>query len=132
MSESSESPVSTGTEVVAEREEPRPVFTPAVDIYDTEDGLVLQADLPGATHDGLDVQVEGNVLSITARAMPQAPAGSTLVHQEYVIGDYERSFILSDQIDHDKIRAELKDGVLTLTLPKAESALPRKVTVKQQ
>jgi len=108
------------------------VFAPAVDIYETDDGLVLQADLPGATHDGLDVQVEGNVLSIVARTMPQTPAGSTLVHQEYVIGDYERSFILSDQIENDKIGAELKDGVLTLTLPKAQSALPRKIAVKEQ
>ena len=132
MSAPTESPVSTKTEVVPERQETPPVFTPAVDIYETDSGLVLQADLPGVSSENLDVQVESNVLRISARTTQQPPAESALLHQEYVIGDYQRSFILSDEIDRSRIVAELKDGLLTLTLPKSESVIPRKIAVKSE
>ena len=132
MSNTSKTKVPTKTDTVVERQETLPVFTPAVDIYETHEGLVLQADLPGVTKEGLDVQVESNVLTISARTEQHPPAQSSLAHQEYVVGDYERSFILSDEIDRSKIAAELKDGVLTLTLPKSESVLPRKIAVKSE
>lgn len=132
MSESSVKDMTTGTDATPEPQETLPVFTPAVDIYERDDGLVLQADVPGVSADGLDVQVESNVLTISARTTQLAPAQSTLVHQEYAVGDYERSFILSGEIDRDRIVADLRDGVLTLTLPKSESVLPRKIAVKAE
>ena len=132
MSASSETHVPARSEVVAERHETPPVFSPAVDIYETDRGLVLQADLPGVSPDDLDVQVESNVLTIRARTTQQPPAQSALRHQEYVIGDYERSFIVGDEIDRSRIEADLKDGVLSLALPKSESVMPRKISVKSE
>ena len=132
MSNASEAQTPTKTDPVVERQETLPAFTPAVDIYETDNGLVLQADMPGVGKDGLDVQVEGNVLTIVARTDEYPPAQSSLLHQEYVAGDYQRSFILGDDIDRSKIEAELSDGVLALTLPKSESVVPKRITVKPE
>ncbi len=83
--------------------------------------MILEADLPGATEQNLNVQLEDNVLSLYAKIDSPVPEGAQLLHEEYRLGDYRRSFILSDEVDRDRITAELKNGVLRLFLPKAQA-----------
>jgi HSP20 family molecular chaperone IbpA len=104
--------------------------TPPIDIHEGPEGLTLEADLPGATEQNLTIQLEDNVLSLYAKIESPAPASARLLHEEYCVGDYQRSFILSDEVDRDRITAELKSGVLRLFLPKAERARTRRIEVK--
>lgn len=106
------------------------VCTPPIDIFETPEGLVLRADLPGVTAETLDVQVQDNKLTLLGRVAEQAPAGATLIHQEYHVGDFVRSFILSDDVDHDRITAKISNGVLDLLLPRIPKAEPRKIQVR--
>ncbi len=106
------------------------VCTPPIDIFETPEGLVLRADLPGVTAETLDLQVQDNKLTLLGRVAPQAPAGATLIHQEYHVGDYVRSFILSDDVDHERISAKISNGVLDLLLPRIAKAEPRKIQVR--
>jgi HSP20 family protein len=103
---------------------------PPIDIHEGPDGLKLVADLPGATEQSLQIQLEDNVLSLYAKVDSPAPEGAQLLHEEYRLGDYRRSVILSDEVDRDRIAAELKNGVLTLLLPKAERARTRRIEIK--
>ena len=104
--------------------------TPLIDIHEGPDGLVLEADLPGASENNLSIQLEDNVLSLHAQVTSPAPQGARALHEEYQLADYDRSFILSDEVDRDKIAAELKNGVLRLHLPKAERAKTRRIEIK--
>jgi HSP20 family protein len=108
----------------------RPSSTPPIDIHEGPDGLLLEADLPGATERNLHVQLADNVLSLYARIDSPAPEGARVLHEEYRLGDWERSFILSDEVDRDRITADLKNGVLRLFLPKAERARVRRIEIK--
>lgn len=110
--------------------EPRRTFTPPIDIHEGPEGLTLEADLPGATEANLFIQLEDNVLSLHARIDSPAPEGARLIHEEYPVGDYSRSFILSDEVDRDRISAELKNGVLRLLLPKADRARTRRIEIR--
>jgi HSP20 family molecular chaperone IbpA len=119
--------------------EPRPqpvtereLFTPPIDIYDTDDGLVLLADLPGVTADTLDLQVQDNKLTLFGRVSTTLPPDAKLVHQEYPVGDFLRSFILSDEVDHERITAKLTNGVLEVVLPKAPRTQPRRIQVNAE
>lgn len=115
----------------AEPEQPSgPAFAPPVDIHDSPEGLTLEADLPGATEDAMLVQLEDNVLSLSARIGSPAPEGARLIHQEFHVGEYQRSFILSDEVDRDRITAELKNGVLKVFLPRADRAKARRIEIK--
>ncbi|MHC4875372.1 MAG: Hsp20/alpha crystallin family protein [Planctomycetota bacterium] len=105
------------------------VFTPPIDIYETDDGLILHADLPGVTLDTLELQVQNNRLTLFGRVPDSVPDGARLVHQEYREGDYLRSFILSDNVDHDRITAKLTGGVLEVFLPHSPKAEPRRIQV---
>src|SRR5438067_369830 len=105
-------------------------FTPPIDIHEGPDGLTLEADLPGATESNLYIQLEDNVLNLVARIESPAPEGARLLHEEYRVGDYFRSFILSDEVDRDRITAELKNGVLRLFLPKADRARTRRIEIR--
>jgi HSP20 family protein len=105
-------------------------FTPPIDIHEGPEGLTLEADLPGATERNLRIQLEDNVLSLYAKIDSPVPEAARLVHEEYRLGDYHRSFILSDEVDREQITAELKNGVLRLTLPKAERARTRRIEIK--
>jgi len=107
-----------------------PVFLPAVDIHETDDGAVLLADLPGCDEASVDVRLEEGVLTITGRVEPDDFPGHQLTHGEYRPGDFERSFSVSDIVDAARIKARVKDGVLRLDLPKAEAAKPKKIQVK--
>jgi HSP20 family protein len=100
---------------------------PPVDIYELEDGLTVVADLPGVAREGLDVRVENNMLTIRGKAA-HGGAGEPL-HREYQLVDFFRQFELGDKVDQSKISAELKQGVLTLKLPRVEEAKPRKIEV---
>lgn len=103
-------------------------ITPPVDIYETRDGLVVLADLPGVSKEALDVRVDNNVLTIRGRADHTHPTDET--YREYELVNFFRQFELSDKVDQQRITADLKHGVLTLTLPKAEEAKPRQIEVR--
>jgi HSP20 family molecular chaperone IbpA len=89
---------------------------------------VVKADLPGVAKDGLDLRVENNLLTIRGRAAHCAPG--EMLYREYDLANFFRQFELSDKVDQQKISAELKHGVLTLNLPRAEEAKPRKIDVR--
>jgi HSP20 family molecular chaperone IbpA len=103
---------------------------PPIDIHEGPEGLTLEADLPGATEQNLSVELEDNVLSLYAKIDSPVPEAARLLHEEYRLGDYQRSFILSDEVDRERITAELKNGVLRLFLPKAERARTRRIEIK--
>lgn len=107
---------------------PERYITPPVDIYETHDGLVVLADLPGVPKHGLDVRVEGDMLTIQGRPMMEARGDE--VYREYAMKDFFRQFELTDAVDQERINANLQHGVLTLTLPKAEKAKPRRIAVQ--
>ena len=107
----------------------RRVFTPPIDIFETPTGLVLRADLPGVSLDTLELQVQNNRLTLFGRVAPAASDGARLLHQEYHEGDYLRSFILSDNVDHERITAKLTNGVLEVFLPHAPEAEARRIQV---
>jgi HSP20 family protein len=122
---------SSGGNIPASREETRSqerYVTPPVDIYETADGLVVKADLPGVAREGLDVRVENNSLTIRGKAAHAAPGDP--IYREYGLLNFFRQFELNDRVDQLKISADLKHGVLTLNLPKAEEAKPRKIEVR--
>ena len=104
----------------AERTRAKPAFIPRVDIYETNDAVALIADMPGVDENSVDITLEKNVLTINGYVEPEAPEDYSLAYAEYRVGDYQRSFNLSNEIDQEKIEATMKDGVLHLHLPKAE------------
>ncbi|QDT79977.1 Spore protein SP21 [Gimesia maris] len=105
------------------------VFTPPIDIYETDEGLVLYADLPGVSVGSLELQVQDNKLTLLGKVEPQIPEGARPLHKEYEVGNYLRSFILSGEIVHSEIEAKLSNGVLRIFLPKAPKAEPRRIQV---
>lgn len=107
----------------------RQICAPPIDIYETDEGLVLCADLPGVTADDLDLQIQDNKLTLFGRVRSPLPEGARMVHQEYRVCGYLRSFILSEEVDHHRIAARMNDGVLEVTLPKAARPEPRRIQV---
>ncbi len=105
-------------------------ITPLIDIHEGPEGLVLEADLPGVSEDQVSIQLEDNVLVLHARVKPPVPEGARALYEEYGVGDFYRSFILSDEVDRGRISAELRNGVLRLLLPKAERARTRRIEIK--
>ncbi len=114
----------------AERTRARRAYVPRVDIYETADEIVAVADMPGVDENSVEITLEKNVLTINGYVEPEEPEDYCLAYAEYEIGDYQRSFTLSNEIDQDKIEAMVKNGVLHLRLPKAGPAKTRKITVK--
>lgn len=110
----------------------RTVFMPPVDIYDSDVGLVLLADLPGVTIESLEIQVQDNRLTLFGRVNASVPAEARLLHQEFEWGDFLRSFILSDEVDHEHITAKLNNGVLEVVLPRAAKTEPRRIQVNKE
>lgn len=100
-----------------------------VNIYETEHGFVLQAEMPGVNREGLEVTLEGNVLTFVGRRSDDEIEGTALYRESRPI-NYRRVFELDPGIDTAKIKAEMNQGVLTLTLPKAERVKPRKIEIK--
>ncbi|HZP98194.1 MAG TPA: Hsp20/alpha crystallin family protein [Reyranella sp.] len=117
---------------LAKKEEstvPARIFVPTTDIFETDEALTLAVEMPGVDRNKVDGNVENGVLTIQGQIDFSKYAGLRLLYTEYNIGHYPRSFSISDRIDQDKISAEMKDGVLTLVLPKAEQAKPRRIAV---
>ncbi|MGA7144019.1 MAG: Hsp20/alpha crystallin family protein [Desulfobacterales bacterium] len=114
----------------AEQTRPGVVFTPSVDIFETERELTVLADLPGVTTENLTIDLRENTLTLTGEVEPFEEAHEEDILVEYEVGKYYRQFSLSNLIDQSKIDAKLTDGVLRLTLPKVEEAKPRKIEVK--
>ena len=104
-------------------------YRPDVDIMELADQLVVHADVPGARSDSIDINFEDGALTIYAR-VPERPVQGPMLAREYGVGDYRRTFRVSEQIDASRISAQYHDGVLTLHLPKAEKATPRKIHVQ--
>jgi HSP20 family protein len=117
------------TAVVQPEAQREVTYTPRVDIRETEDELVLCADLPGVKPEDADVHFANGELVIQARCAPRQPAANYLCW-EYGVGDYYRAFTITEEIDAGKITAELKNGVLTVHLPKSDAVKPRRITVQ--
>jgi HSP20 family protein len=116
-------------QIGGERTRQPAAFHPRVDIYETETGLVLVADLPGVRSDGLDITLEKQVLTIHGRAEDDAPEGYSPVYREYEVGDFERHFTLGGDFDIDRIEADLRDGVLRLSIPRAPEPEARRIAI---
>jgi len=114
----------------AEQIKPGMVFTPSVDIFETDREITMLADIPGVRSKELDIDLHDNVLTIDGEVAPPEGENEVDILREYRTGRYYRQFTLSQVIDQSKIDAKLKDGVLRLTLPKVKAATPRKITVK--
>ena len=114
----------------AERTRARRAYVPRVDIYETDDAIILLTDMPGVDENSVDITLEKNVLTINGYVDVDDPDNYSLSYAEYESGDYERSFNLSNEIDRENIEATVKNGVLRLLLPKAAPAKTRKITVK--
>jgi HSP20 family molecular chaperone IbpA len=114
----------------AEQTKPGPVFTPNVDIFETEKEITLLADMPGVKADDLNVDLRDDTLTLTGDVSPAIGIPGEKLYEEYETGRYYRQFSLSEVIAQDKIDASLSDGVLRLTLPKVEKATPRRIAVQ--
>ena len=117
-------------ETDAERTRDRLAFVPRADIYETDDEIVVVADMPGVDVNTVDITLENNVLTINGYVELEQPEGYSLAYAEYRVGDYQRAFSVSDQIDRDGIGATVKDGVLRLHLPKITEARVKKIAIK--
>lgn len=106
-----------------------PVYTPRVDIWESEEELVLYADLPGVKAEDVDIRFENNELEIRAKCPERQERGEFLLH-EYGVGDFYRAFRITEEVDPDKISAELKHGVLTVRIPKSDAVKPKRISVK--
>ena len=106
------------------------MFSPAVDIFETDREITLLADMPGVGTKDLKIDLRDDTLTITGDVTPLEGTDEEDILVEYEVGSYYRQFTLSEVIDQNKIDAQLKDGVLRLALPKVEKATPRKITVK--
>lgn len=131
MTETKELQAKEKHEVATTAEQTRPglVFTPEVDIFEADREITLLADMPGVATDDISIDLRDGVLTLSGDVKPWKGAEESDVLTEFEIGKYYRQFTLSDAIDQDKINAKLEDGVLRLTLPKAQKAVPRQITV---
>ena len=108
---------------------PARVFLPETDIFETAQALTVVLEMPDVSKESVDVDVENDILTITGRIDFSKYQGLQPLYTEYNIGNYSRSFQISNKINQDNIKAELNDGVMILVLPKSEKAMPRKIQV---
>ena len=113
-----------------QKETQKRVYTPPADVLEKTDSFAIVAELPGVSASSLTIEVEKSVLSIRGKSADQGPEGYTRVAGEYVGGDYERQFTLSDRMDTEGITASIDKGVLTVILPKTKEASSRRIEVK--
>lgn len=121
---------SAQTPVEMERTRNRKVFVPKVDIYETKEAIILVADMPGVDEKSVDVVLDKNVLTISGTAEPLSFKDYSIAYAEFDVGDYQRAFTISDEVDKDRIEATVRNGVLRLTLHKAEKVKARKIAIK--
>jgi HSP20 family protein len=119
------------TEIQSSAEQTRPglLFIPAVDIFETEKALTLLADMPGVNPDDISIDLKDNILTLIGDVKSPQKDEEVDIYREYQTGKYYRQFTLSEMIDQTKIEGSLKDGVLSLVLPKVEKTGPRKITI---
>lgn len=131
MAEKQELQVQQKQEVAKDRETTVPArfFMPQTDIFESNDALTVVMEMPGVTKDNISVDVENDQLRVEGKIDFSNYEAMEPVYTEYNVGHYQRGFTLSNKIDRDKISADLKDGVLTLVLPKVEDMKPRKIKV---
>ena len=108
---------------------PARTFVPSADIFETEPALTAVLEMPGVDKNNVDVNIEDGILTVQGRLDFAKYEGLQPIYTEYNIGHYRRSFSLSQKIEQTKISAEMADGVLTLVLPKAEEAKPRRIAI---
>lgn len=113
-----------------ERTRERQCFVPKTDIYETEDSIVVVADIPGVNRESVEITLEKDVLSIDAYSSASENQGLAVTYSEYMSGDFHRKFRLTREIDRDKIEAVVADGVLELRLPKADEARTKRIAIK--
>ena len=132
MAEKREMAVREKKELVAKEEKTVPgrYYVPYADIYETDDALAVVMEMPGVEKKDLNIGLENDVLKVDGRIDFSKYESMEPVYSEYNVGHYARSFTLSNKVDQDKISANLEDGVLTLTLPKAKHAQPRKIEIR--
>lgn len=132
MAKSQELAVQQKKELTTKEEKTVPAryFVPSTDIYETEDALTLEMEVPGAEKKDVSIQLENDVLRVEGRIDFSKYEELEPVYAEYNVGHYARTFTLSSKIDRDGISAELADGVLTLTLKKSKEALPRQIAIR--
>ncbi|MCA9803934.1 MAG: Hsp20/alpha crystallin family protein [Cyanobacteria bacterium HKST-UBA02] len=129
--------MTTATTTVANPETERasaslPIFTPPVDIYQSENAFVVIAEMPGVDESSVDITLEKGILTIQGESHREVLEGYRLVRSEAPGGNYRRMFRLSEEVDLERADAVMKDGVLRLTLPKHENARPRKISVRSE
>jgi HSP20 family protein len=112
-----------------EKTTPGRYFVPPADIFETDDALTVIMEMPGVQKNNVSIALENDVVRVDGQIDFSQYQGMEPVYTEYVVGHYARGFTLSNKIDRDKIVAQLDDGVLTLTLPKAKEAAPRRIAV---
>ena len=114
----------------AEQTKPGPVFTPNVDIFETNREIIMLAEIPGVKAADLSIDLRDDILTLTGEVKPLNRPEEEDILIEYQFGRFYRQFTLAEAIDQSKIDAELNNGILRLTLPKAEKAMPRQIAVK--
>ncbi|HIJ59515.1 MAG TPA: Hsp20/alpha crystallin family protein [Nitrospirae bacterium] len=115
-----------------ERTRDEKVFLPAVDIIETKNDIVIISDIPGCDENSVDITLEKNILTIHCKIYKNNISDKRFVLNEYEVGDYQRVFTLSNEVDRDKIQAKVKDGVLKVILPKLEQVKSRKINVTSE
>ena len=121
-------PMANSASASAERDRQRAAL-PAVDVFEDAGGITLLADMPGVPKEQLELQVDGEALSIEGAVQPRTPEGLEAIYAEVRVPRYRRSFTLSRELDTTRIDANLKDGVLTLRIPKQAHAQSRRIPV---
>jgi HSP20 family protein len=114
---------------VAELTHDRPQFVPVTDIYEKGDCIYVVCDMPGVDEKNIDIALEKDVLTLTGHQNPEVFDGYELLHQGYESGIYQRSFTITDEIDRERIRAKISNGVLKIELPKSERVKPKKIQI---
>ena len=112
-----------------EKTVPGTYYMPYTDIYESANALTVVMEIPGVSKDAIDIRLEKNELIVNAEINTENYSDYRPVYTEYNIGHFSRSFILNSKVDRERIEANVADGVLTLTLPKAEEAKPRRITI---
>jgi HSP20 family protein len=120
----------TGMSTVPEQTRPGAVYTPSVDIFESDEAITVLADMPGVKAQDLEIDLRERVLTLTARTTLADSSKESDVLREYESGTFFRQFTLSELVDQAKIVARLADGVLRLELPKVEKARPRRISVR--
>jgi HSP20 family molecular chaperone IbpA len=115
---------------LVEQPEVRCRFTPRTDIYESEDAIFLSLDMPGVSQEGVEMTLEKNILTVKGSVADNRSEDYQLTYREYRVGDFQRAFALSDEVNRDAIDASMKNGVLRIILPKMEEAKARKIEVR--